>query len=193
MVSQRFSLLSSQAGGVGLAACELADLLGAGKVIAAVGSEEKLKVARTKGACADGGVVYAGLDQRGVRAAIKAAAPGGIDVAVDMVGADVLEPALRSLNWGGRGVVVGFAGGDIPKIPANLLLVKNISVSGLFWGAHMIHDPRTLLKSAHQLVEWWVAGDIRPHICARVKLENANDAFALLEGRTSTGKCVLVP
>ena len=137
--------------------------------------------------------VHTCVSQREVKQAIKEAAPNGVDIVIDMVGADVLEPAVRSLNWSGRAVVIGFAGGSIPKIPTNLLLVKNVSVSGLFWGAHMIHEPKTLLKSANQLVEWWAEGRITPHVCARVPLKEANKAFELLEGRTSVGKVVLVP
>ena len=209
-------LVTAAAGGVGLAAIELANIMGAEKVIAAVGSEEKvrtylistytlhvfnsslrsaprqLKIAEAKGAASEG-VIYSGIDSKGVRAAIKSAAPGNLDVVIDMVGSHVLEPSLRSLNWGGRGVVIGFAGGEIPKIPSNILLVKNISVSGLFWGAHMIHDPKTLIESANKLVAWWIAGDITPHICEKVPLEDANTAFELLESRKSTGKVVLVP
>ena len=102
-------LVTAAAGGVGLAAVELAKLMGAGEVIAAVGSTKKLKIAQGKGA-ATNGVIYEGLsDQRAVKAAIKSAAPNGVDVLVDMVGGDVLEPAIRSLNWNGRGVIVGFA------------------------------------------------------------------------------------
>lgn len=185
-------LVTAAAGGVGLAAIELANLMGAGKVIAAVGSSDKLKIARSKGA-AEEGIIYSGLDSKGVRAAIKASAPKNLDVVIDMVGSHVLEPSLRSLNWGGRGVVIGFAGGDIPKIPSNILLVKNISVHGLFWGAHMVHDPKTLINSANKLVDWWLAGDITPHICEKVSLDEVNDAFELLGSRKSTGKVVLVP
>jgi NADPH2:quinone reductase len=103
-------LITAAAGGVGLAAVELARLMGAGQIIAAVGSESKLDLAKSKGATS--GLIYSGLDQKGVRGAIKeAAGKKGVDVVVDMVGADVLEPSLRTLNWGGRGVVIGFAGG----------------------------------------------------------------------------------
>ena len=112
---------------------------------------------------------------------------------VDMVGGEILEPCVRSLSWNGRAVVVGFASGTIPKIPANVLLVKNISVSGLFWGAHLIHDPKAILGSAQTLLKWWSEGAIKPHVTARVPLEQVNEAFALIEGRQSTGKVVLIP
>lgn len=94
--------------------------------------------------------MYTNCGSKELRASIKDACgeKRGLDVVVDMAGSDILEPCVRSLNWNGRAVVVGFAAGEIPKIPANLLLVKNVSCSGLFWGAHMKHDPMTLIKSA---------------------------------------------
>ena len=184
-------LVTAAAGGVGLATVELAQLLGASRVIAACGSDDKLALAASKGAAAPG-INYRGMDGKAFRAAVKEAA-GSVDVVVDMVGGELLDPAIRSLAWNGRAVVVGFAGGAIPKIPANLLLVKNVSVSGLFWGNHLIHDPAMLLQSAQELVKWWLAGELKPHIGARVPLERANDAFALIESRASTGKVVLVP
>ena len=103
-----------------------------------------------------------------------------------------LSRQVRSLNWNGRAVVVGFAAGAIPSIPANLLLVKNVALSGLFWSAHMLHDRATLVASAEQLVAWWLAGEIKPHVGARLPLAQANEAFALIEGRKSSGKVVLV-
>ena len=185
-------LVTAAAGGVGLATVELAKQMGASRVIAAAGSEEKLSISYTKGA--DAGIVYTGLDGKAFRGQLKeASGKGGIDVVVDMAGGDLLEPAVRSLNWNGRAVVVGFAAGSIPKIPANILLVKNVGVSGLFWGAHLQHDPRTLIKSAKALLEMWASGQITPHICERVPLGRAHDAFDLLESRRSTGKVVIVP
>ena len=112
---------------------------------------------------------------------------------IHQVGGELLEPCIRSLAWNGRAVVIGFAAGQIPKIPANLLLVKNVSVSGLFWGAHLIHDPRMLMASSSQLIQWWLEGKIKPHVGARVSLDKANDAFGLVEGRMSVGKVVLFP
>ena len=185
-------LVTAAAGGVGLAAVEVAKLLGAGRVIPACSSDAKLALAATKGA--DAGINYRGLDGRAFRAQLKevAGAPG-VDVVVDMVGGALLEPCVRSLNWNGRAVVIGFAGGSIPKIPANILLVKNVSVHGLFWGAHLVHDPQRMMASANQLIQWWLAGEITPHVGLRVPLAEANDAFAAIVGRESTGKVVLVP
>lgn len=185
-------LVTAGAGGVGLATVELARLMGA-RVIAACGSDDKLAIASGKGAQPDG-VNYTGLDSRAFRARLKEVAGlAGIDVIVDMVGRDLLEAAIRSLNWNGRAVTIGYAGGAIPKIPANVLLVKNVSVAGLFWGAHLLHDPATLMASADQLISWWLAGDISPHVGERVPLARAHEAFGLIEGRQSTGKVVIVP
>lgn len=185
-------LVTAAAGGVGLATVELAKQLGASRVVAAAGSAEKLALCASKGA--DAGIVYSGLDGKAFRAQLKeAAGASGVDVAVDMAGGDLLEPAVRSLNWNGRAVVVGFAAGSIPKIPANILLVKNISLAGLFWGAHLQHEPQTLLTSATRLLDMWAAGQITPHVCERVPISRAHDAFDLLESRKSTGKVVVVP
>ncbi|KAL1529436.1 hypothetical protein AB1Y20_000384 [Prymnesium parvum] len=186
-------LVTAAAGGVGMAAVELAKAMGVARVIAACGSDAKLAAAAAKGAEAVG-VNYAGMDGRAFRARLKeVAGPAGVDCVLDMVGGELLEPAVRSLNWNGRGVVIGFASGTIPKLPVNLLLLKNISLSGLFWGAHLIHDPKTILSSAEELVQLWLAGKIRPHIGARVPLSQANDAFAMIESRHSVGKVVLIP
>lgn len=186
-------LVTAAAGGVGLAAVELASLMGASQVIAACGSDAKLTLAVSKGAAASG-VNYDGLDAKAFRGRLKeCAGERGIDVVVDMVGGDLLEASVRSLNWNGTAVVIGFAAGPIPKIPANILLVKNVAVSGLFWGAHLMHDPKTLISSAQQLIEWWANGDISPHICARYGLGEVNDAFKLIDGRGSTGKILIVP
>jgi len=185
-------LVTAGAGGVGLATVELARLMGA-RVIAACGSDDKLAIASGKGAQPDG-VNYTGLDSRAFRARLKEVAGlAGIDVIVDMVGRDPLEAAIRSLNWNGRAVTIGYAGGAIPKIPANVLLVKNVSVAGLFWGAHLLHDPATLMASADQLISWWLAGDISPHVGERVPPARAHEAFGLIQGRQSPGQVGLVP
>lgn len=186
-------LVTAAAGGVGLAAVELSKLMGASRVIAACGSDEKLALAASKGATPEG-INYQGLDGRAFRSRLKeVSGQEGVDVVIDMVGGDVLEPCVRSLNWNGRAIVIGFAGGTIPAIPANILLVKNVSVSGLFWGAHLIHDPQTMMASAQQLIRWWLDGEIQPHIGLRVPLVQANDAFSAILGRSSTGKVVIEP
>ena len=137
---------------------------------------------------------YASVDGRGFRALLKeAAGPRGVDVMVDMVGGELLEAGVRSLNWDGRAVVVGFAGGAVPKIPANLLLVKNVALTGLYWGAHLHNEPATLRASMAQLIEWWLAGELKPHIGARYSLADAFDALALVAERRSSGKVLRLP
>ncbi|KAH8098005.1 oxidoreductase [Aureococcus anophagefferens] len=153
------------------------------------GGDAKLRLALDRGAAA--GVVYGGTDAREFRAALREAAPEGIDVAVDMVGGDFLEPIVRSLAFDGRCVVVGFASGTIPKIPANLLLVKNCALVGLFWGAHAIHRPAVFADSLRNVVGLWRAGDIAPHVSATYALADADAAVAALVERRSSGKIVL--
>ncbi|KAH8073521.1 oxidoreductase [Aureococcus anophagefferens] len=181
-------LVTAAAGGVGLAAVDLAVPRGC-RVVAAAGDDAKLRLALDRGAAA--GVVYGGTDAREFRAALREAAPEGIDVAVDMVGGDFLEPIVRSLAFDGRCVVVGFASGTIPKIPANLLLVKNCALVGLFWGAHAIHRPAVFADSLRNVVGLWRAGDIAPHVSATYALADADAAVAALVERRSSGKIVL--
>lgn len=100
---------------------------------------------------------------------------------------------VRSLNCGGRAVVIGFAGGNIPKLPVNVLLVKNVSISGLYWGAHLKNDPRLFFKSSYDLIDLWARGVIRPHVSHKFPLDAVNDAFKTVYDRTSTGKVVVVP
>ena len=181
-------LVTAAAGGVGLAAVDLAVARGC-RVVAAAGDDAKLRLALDRGAAA--GVVYGATDAREFRAALREAAPEGIDVAVDMVGGDFLEPIVRSLAFDGRCVVVGFASGTIPKIPANLLLVKNAALVGLFWGAHAIHRPAVFADSLRNVVGLWRAGDIAPHVSATYALADADAAVAALVERRSSGKIVL--
>ena len=187
-------LVTAAAGGVGIAAIQLANLLGA-RAVAACGSAEKLALCERYGASAPG-VNYAAAagDGRAFRAALQeAAGPRGVDVMLDMVGGELLEAGVRSLNWDGRAVVVGFAGGAVPKIPANLLLVKNVALTGVYWGAHLRHEPATLRASMAQLVEWWLAGELKPHVGARYPLAEAFDALTLVAERRSSGKVLLLP
>lgn len=183
-------LVTAAAGGVGLACVQLARQMGL-RVIAACGSEEKLRIAQEHGA-EPAGINY-GPSSQDFRTQLKeAAGKRGVDVVVDMVGGHA-EQAVRSLNWEGRVVVVGFSGGRIPQIPANLLLVKNVSVSGVFFGGYLQRAPDVLQQSARCLVEMWLAGEIKPVICNRVPLSKANEAFELIEGRKSVGKVLLRP
>jgi NADPH:quinone reductase len=118
---------------------------------------------------------------------------GGVDVFIDAVGGDLLESGIRSLNWDGRAVVVGFAGGQIPKIPANILLVKNVSLCGLYWGAHAKGNPKLMAQSTSEVIRLWAEGKIKPHISHRFPLDKVNDAFDVIQARQSTGKVILCP
>jgi len=183
-------LVTAAAGGVGLACVELAQIMGL-RALAACGSEAKLAIARSKGA--EGAGVCYGPGAADFREQVRAAAGAeGIDIVVDMVGSHLGE-AVRCLNWEGRAVVVGFTGGNIPKVPANILLVKNVSVSGVFFGGYKQRAPSVLQDSAQQLVKWWLAGDLKPRVGATLPLSRANEALALLENRQSSGKVVLLP
>ena len=96
------------------------------------------------------------------------------------------------MNWDGRAVVVGFAGGKIPQVPANILLVKNVEVSGLYWGASAVHNPKLFMKSSKDVISMWLDGTIKPHVSHRISLAEANKALDVIKGRKSTGKVLLV-
>jgi NADPH2:quinone reductase len=181
-------LVLGAAGGVGLAAVELAKLMGA-RVIAAASSAEKLAVCREHGA--DETIDYAKED---LRERIKAMTAGqGVDVVYDPVGGAYTEPALRSLAWKGRLLVVGFAAGDIPKIPMNLPLLKGCSIVGVYWGAFLQKDAARAADNARRLVEWLAAGRIRPHISARYPLQRGAEALREVEERRAKGKVLVLP
>lgn len=176
------------AGGAGQAAIEVAKLLGA-RVIACASSAEKLAQAKRLGA--DEGVNYAETD---LKQALKDLTGGqGVDVVYDPVGGDLAEPALRATAWGGRYLVIGFASGDIPKIPANLLLVKGSSLVGVHWGEHAVRAPSILRDELRQLLEYAAEGRLNPQIHGRYGLEEAAAAFAVIENRQAQGKVLLIP
>jgi len=181
-------LVLGAAGGVGLAAVELGKLMGA-RVIAAASNAQKLAVCREHGA--DEGIDYTKED---LRERIKTLTAGqGVDVVYDPVGGDYTEPALRSLAWKGRLLVVGFAAGDIPKIPLNLPLLKGCSVVGVYWGGFMEKEPAVARDNARQLVEWLGAGKIVPHISGRYRLERGAEALRDVEERRARGKVLVLP
>ncbi len=181
-------LVLGAAGGVGLAAVELGKALGA-RVIAAASSEEKLAVCREHGA--DETINYATED---LRERIKALTDGkGVDVVYDPVGGDYSEAALRSMAWRGRFLVVGFANGEIPKIPLNLTLLKGCSIVGVFWGEFVRREPRSNAKDLMELVTMMQAGTIKPLVSARYSFAEAADALNAVMQRKVTGKIVLVP
>ena len=181
-------LVLGAAGGVGLAAIEIGKALGA-RVIAAASSEEKLAVCRAHGA--DVCINYSTED---LREAIKAATGGhGPDVIYDPVGGDYAEPAFRSIAWRGRYLVVGFANGEIPKLPFNLMLLKGASVVGVFWGDYARREPRANMAAMRQLLGWLAEGKIRPHISARYRLADTAQALNDMAARKVTGKVVVNP
>ena len=180
-------LVLGAAGGVGLAAIEIGKALGA-RVIACASSEEKLAVCREHGA--DAGINYAAED---LRERIKALTEGrGVDVVYDPVGGPYTEPAFRSLAWRGRLLVVGFAAGDIPKLPLNLALLKGASVIGVFWGDFTRREPRAFADSLRQLGEWFREGKLRPHVSRAFPLHQAAEALKLMAARQVKGKVVLM-
>ncbi|WP_294327507.1 NADPH:quinone oxidoreductase family protein [uncultured Sphingomonas sp.] len=188
-------LVLGAAGGVGLASIELGKAFGA-RVVAAVSSEEKAAAARDAGA--DETVVYphAPLDKDASRAlaeAFKAAVgPKGADVVFDPVGGDYAEPALRSVGWEGRYLVVGFPAG-IPKLPLNLTLLKSCDVCGVFWGAFAMRDPAANAAHVATLFRLWDEGRIAPRVTGTFPLERGGEAIDALAARKVIGKLVVVP
>jgi NADPH2:quinone reductase len=181
-------LVLGAAGGVGLAAIEIGKALGA-RVIAAASSAEKLEVCREHGA--DVLINYTTED---LREAIKAATGGkGPDVIYDPVGGPYSEPALRSIAWRGRHLVVGFAAGEIPKLPWNLMLLKGASVVGVFWGDLVRKEPKSNLAAMRQMLGWMAEGKLRPLVSARYPLAETARALNDMAARKVTGKVVIVP
>lgn len=175
-------------GGVGIAAVELGALMGA-RVIACASSDEKLDFARRLGAV--DGVNYT---QDNLRDRLRALTGGeGVDVVYDPVGGAYAEPALRALAWGGRFLVVGFAAGEIPKMPLNLTLLKSCDIRGVFWGAWARREPAAQRANMRQLVEWCAAGKLSAHIHAAYPLAEAPRALTAIANREVMGKVVLRP
>jgi NADPH2:quinone reductase len=186
LASTETLLVLGAAGGVGLAAIEIGKAIGA-RVIACASSEDKLAVCREHGA--DATINYASED---LRERIKDLTDNrGPDVIYDPVGGPYTEPALRSIAWRGRLLVVGFAAGDIPKIPLNLTLLKGCAIVGVFWGEFARREPARFAESIGQLGRWFADGRIKPHISATFPLDRAADALALMAARKVTGKVVL--
>lgn len=173
-------LVLGAGGGTGLTAVELGKLMGA-TVIAVASSEEKRALARQKGA---DHALSSSPDA--LRDAVKAL--GGADVAFDPVGGDYFRAAMRATNFGGRLIPFGFASGAVPQIPANHLLVKNLDVIGVYWGAYLKRDPATLRASMEQLLAWRAAGRLSLTVSDILPLEQANEALALLRDRKARGK-----
>ena len=181
-------LVLGAAGGVGLAAIEIGKALGA-RVIAAASTTEKLAVCKEHGA--DVLINYTTED---LREAIKAATNGkGPDVVYDPVGGSYTEPAFRSIAWRGRYLVIGFANGEIPKLPLNLPLLKGASLVGVFWGDFARREPAHNLAAMQELMRWLAEGKIKPHISARYALADTPQALIDMASRKVTGKIVILP
>lgn len=179
-------LVMGAAGGVGLAAVQLGVLMGA-RVIAAASSEEKLAVCRQMGAAETINYTTENLRER-----IKELTAGnGIDVVYDPVGDRYAEPAIRSLAWKGRYLVVGFAAGEIPSIPLNLALLKGASIVGVFWGAFAQREPKTSTQNFGQILHWIKTGQLKQHIYKLYTLPQAPDALRDLSERRVVGKAVI--
>ena len=179
-------LVLGASGGVGLAAIEIGKVIGA-RVIACASTDEKLEVCRAHGA--DATINYAAED---LRERIRALTDGrGADVVYDPVGGPYTELALRSIAWRGRLLVVGFAAGEIPRIPLNLTLLKNCSIVGVFWGEFTRREPRNFADELRVLVGWYTQGKLKPHVSATFPLERAADALRLMADRKVTGKIVI--
>lgn len=175
--------VTGAAGGVGLTAVEIGKKMGA-RVIAVARGADKLEVARTAGA---DHVLEA--DHPDLRGALKDL--GGVDVLYDAVGGDLFKAGFRACNPEARVLTIGFASGDVPQIPANHLLVKNINVIGFYWGGYMRFAPQVLMDSLAEMASWIAEGRITPHISHVLPLERAQDGLDLIKTRAATGKVVI--
>lgn len=176
-------LVLGAAGGVGMTAIEIGKLMGA-NVIAVARGKDKLDVCKAAGA---DHVIDSETDD--IRDAVKAV--GGADVVYDPVGGDQFKAAMRACNPEARILVVGFASGDVPQIPANILLVKNLNVMGYYWGGYNTFKPEVLSNSMQTLLKWYEEGKLKPHVSSILPLEQATEAYDLLRARKSTGKVVV--
>jgi NADPH:quinone reductase len=175
-------------GGTGLAAIEIGKIMGA-RVIACASSEEKLKFARAHGA--DETVNYAAEDMR--EALKRLGGARGVDVVYDPVGGAYAEPALRSLGWEGRYLVIGFAAGEIPKFALNLVLLKSCDVRGVLWGAWALRDPQGQHRLMTEIVRWCAEGKLSAHVHAAFPLAETAQALKAIAERKVMGKVILHP
>ena len=176
-------LVLGAAGGVGLTAVEIGKRLGA-RVIACARGADKLAIARAAGAD-----VTIDSETPDLKAAFKAL--GGVDVVYDPVGGPAFMAALSACRPDGRLLAIGFASGEVPQIPANLLLVKNLSVMGLYWGGYLNFAPQVLTDSLRTLFQWFAEGGLRPHISHQLDFADYPKGLELLRSRQATGKVVI--
>lgn len=180
-------LVLGAAGGVGMAAVQIGSTLGA-RVVAAVSSDQKETAVRDNGAAE---VIR--YDRQDLRTELKRIRPGGVDVVYDPVGGETTEAAFRSTAWGGRHLVIGFASGDIPSVPANLPLLKGSSLVGVFWGRFSLTEPEVNRANFATLAGWWTEGRVSPVVSGVFSLQEATDALRLIGARAAIGKLVVKP
>jgi len=181
-------LVTGAAGGTGLAAVQIGKIMGA-KVIAVCSTDAKCKVAQENGA--DIVINYSNED---LRETVKSLTKGkGVDVVYECVGGDTFHACSRVMAWAGRLLVVGFAGGEIPKFPVNLALVKGFSVVGVFWGSFTQHQPQDFMDNMKELITWYLQGKVKVVIDESFKLKNAIQALDKVTSRAVMGKVVLKP
>jgi NADPH2:quinone reductase len=176
-------LVTGAAGGVGLTAVEIGRLLGA-RVVASARGADRLAVARAAGA-----EILIDSETADLKAELRAL--GGVDVVYDTIGGETFAAALRATRPEGRLIPIGFAGGDVPQVPANLLLVKNLTVIGCYWGGYRTFRPEVLTDSLAALLEWFADGRIAPHASHVLPLAETETALDLLRRRAATGKVVV--
>ncbi len=176
------------AGGTGLAAVEIGKLMGA-RVIACASSDDKIAFARQHGA--DDGVNYASAD---LKEALRALTGGkGVDVVYDPIGGAQGETALRGMDWGGRYLIIGFAAGDMPKLPLNLVLLRSYDVLGVYWGAWTQRDPQGHRTNMTKILDWCAQGKLSSHVHAVYPLAEAPAALKAIAARQVMGKAILRP
>jgi NADPH2:quinone reductase len=181
-------LVTGAAGGTGLAAVQIGKIMGA-KVIAVCSSDEKCAVAKQNGAD-----ITINYSEKDLKETVKSLTNGkGVDVVYECVGGDTFHACTRLMAWAGRLLVIGFAGGDIPKFPVNLALVKGFSVVGVFWGSFTQHQPQDFMMNMKELITWYAEGKVKVVIDEAFSLDKAVDALNKVTSRAVMGKVVLIP
>ena len=179
-------LVTAAAGAVGLAAVDIAKHIFNANVIGAAGSDEKCDLVKSKGA-----VEAINYEKENIRDRMKELCSKGANVVFDAVGGSIFKDAFRSIAFEGRVIVVGFASGDIPHIPANHLLVKNVSAVGLYWGSYSMANLEVFRWSVDKCFEEFNKGNLKPHVCASFDLSEINNAFEFIRSRKSMGKVII--
>ncbi|BDA44288.1 Quinone oxidoreductase-like protein 2 [Coccomyxa sp. Obi] len=182
-------LVLGAAGGVGIAAVQICKAMGA-KVVAVCRGSSKAEALRRLGA--DAVIDTSQQPDTPLRNLIKKEAPKGIDVIYDPVGGTSFQEALKVAKWGAQILIIGFASGSIPKVAANIALVKNLTLHGVFWGSYMQHNPIVLQKSLQELVSWWAEKKISIPVSHRFPLEEYREAFKTLMHREAVGKVLIL-